>query len=373
MTSAEKRASQAPLPPDELADESSPLEDEAAHTESSVDADAPEEREVRVSGPAPAGTYAAETAHEPHHIDHDDPLADAFFRHPDKPVIDVWEETHTPRAMSRGSRRAMYASLGIFAVSLIAIGSYAAYHTLIMPSPVELGAHTDEPATAVLPTPLAAAPEPEPAPKLETPPQPTAAETPEPGPVQDTTPTLAALAARQPSPEQKAAGGQIDGVVGAHLLATAAAERQELERPSAKAIPAITPPAPEPAAARPAPRTTAGGPTYDELVELGQLLAKKNRRIEASEAFRRALLHSPQGSAALSGLAFVYLNADQNQEARDYARRAVQVDAGNSEGWIVLGAALELLGDKVASQEAYKSCVAQGHGPYAAQCRQVVR
>ena len=118
---------------------------------------------------------------------------------------------------------------------------------------------------------------------------------------------------------------------------------------------------------------TSGAPTYDELVEAGRSLSKRNRRVEASEAFRRALLKSPQGSAALSGLSYVYLNADENQNARTYAQRAVQSDVTNAEGWIVLGAALEMLGDRAGAQDAYRNCVAHGQGPYLLECRRVLR
>jgi predicted Zn-dependent protease len=116
-----------------------------------------------------------------------------------------------------------------------------------------------------------------------------------------------------------------------------------------------------------------GGPTYDELVAVGRALSKKNRRVEASEAFRRALVQSPQGSAALSGLGFVYLNAEENQNAKEYAQRAVQADASNAEGWIVLGAALELLGDRAGAKDAYRNCVERGQGPYLNECRRVAR
>jgi predicted Zn-dependent protease len=119
------------------------------------------------------------------------------------------------------------------------------------------------------------------------------------------------------------------------------------------------------------PTSASGGPTYDELVAVGRALSKKNKRLEASEAFRRALIQSPQGSAALSGLGYVYLNADEKQHAREYAERAVLADASNAEGWIVLGAALELLGDRAGARDAYKNCVERGQGPYLTECRRV--
>ncbi|HKP58144.1 MAG TPA: hypothetical protein VJV78_15535 [Polyangiales bacterium] len=350
------------------------------------------EREVRVSGAAPAGTHEAS---ETHHIDREDPLMDAFFRHPDKPVIDVWEETHPPRAMSRGSRRAMYASIGIFAVSVTVIGGFAAYHTLVMPAPVELGASAGEETAAVLPTPLAAAPvaeykAPAPAPAAAAPIAPVAPAMPA-APAQTETqlsaasnppaeepaaPTVAALAAREPPPEPRATGAA-DGVAAAHLRGVVAAEPSTVEQPADRA-PAVAVAEAEAQTQDPMPPMRQGAhgaspPTYDELVAIGRALTKKNRRVEASEAFRRALLHAPDGSAALSGLSFVYLNAEQNLEAREYAQRAVRADATNAEGWIVLGAALELLGDKPGAQAAYHSCVEQGRGPYLSQCKQVAR
>jgi Flp pilus assembly protein TadD len=370
--SEQLRSSQAPHPSDPAYDE--PLE----HEQFDVPA-AATEREVSASGDVRVATHDAPAEA---HIDREDPLMDAFFRHPDKPVIDVWEETHPPRAMSRGSQRAMYASIGIFAVSVICIGGYAAYHTLIMPAPVELGATSSEQTPAQLPTPLTAAP----APETSAPAQARPAETEtqlsaarEPAtPAAPPVPTLAALAAREPSPEERAAAAPLDGVVGAHLLAVAAAERDTPARTAARSPAAAAAAEAEDQAEEPMPPIKPGArspaaPTYDELVAVGHALSKKNRRIEASEAFRRALLHAPQGSAALSGLSYVYLNADQNQQAREYAQRAVQADATNAEGWIVLGAALELLGDKAGAQDAYRNCVAQGRGAYLPQCRQVAR
>jgi tetratricopeptide (TPR) repeat protein len=46
--------------------------------------------------------------------------------------------------MARSARRAMWAALSMFSASSLAIGSFVAYHRLVMPVPVELGVAHDE-------------------------------------------------------------------------------------------------------------------------------------------------------------------------------------------------------------------------------------
>jgi hypothetical protein len=419
-----------------------------------------EELEHRAGAPA-QGSDGAEPAAHASAVAHDDPLAHDFFQRSDRVDHDHVDDAYIIHSLSRGSRRAMYASVGIFAVSVLGIASYSIYQNWIMPAPVELGATAGD-VLAVLPTPVptqhhapamqtaaitgvqppaavatqalpAVTPPPAATPPSAAPPPPAAVAVREqpataqpnsaqpssvavPGtetqlaaatnptsptsstsqvavPAAQTSSTLAMLAARQPASEEAPGGpAQVDGVLGAHLRANAVRAEQAAPANSATTAPSGAPvvavaqadsrtavsqapsDAEKLAQAEPAVRSAPGsGPTYDELVAVGRAFSKKNKRIEASEAFRRALIQTPQGSAALSGLSFVYLNADEKQHAREYAQRAVQSDASNAEGWIVLGAALELLGDRAGAKDAYRNCVERGQGPYLTECRKVAR
>ena len=108
---------------------------------------------------------------------------------------------------------------------------------------------------------------------------------------------------------------------------------------------------------------------YADLIEVGHEFARKNRTNEALEAFRRALDLEPNGVAALGGIAYVYLNLNDAATAKLYATRTLQSDPTDSQGWIVLGAALEQLGDRLAAREAYRRCATEGTGSYVAECR----
>lgn len=81
---------------------------------------------------------------------HDDDahlLADFFSAPPPAPEAFAEDEhdfdAHEVLRMSRGSRRAMWASLGLFGASILGIGSFIAYHQLVMPAPVELAGPSD--------------------------------------------------------------------------------------------------------------------------------------------------------------------------------------------------------------------------------------
>jgi Flp pilus assembly protein TadD len=362
---------------------------------------APSEQQAEAAG----GGHASSVAH-------DDPLANSFFERsePDE----VFDDTYVIHQLSRGSRRAMYASLGIFAVSVVCIGSYTAYQNWIMPAPVELGATVaDIPAvpqptaanaaptssrwqSAMLTQPAAAQPSTA-APSAVVPsargtetqlsaatqppvefsiqgaaqgsqaPQAASAQPTQSGsllaarPVQVPNTKVSSALIAGAAPKAAAAPSQVPTEKAAEPEAHAAAAAEPMQVASAELD--------QPSGGLPT--SASGGPTYDELVAVGRALSKKNKRVEASEAFRRALSQSPQGSAALSGLGFVYLNADEKQNAREYAQRAVLADASNAEGWIVLGAALELLGDRAGAKDAYRNCVERGQGPYLLECRRV--
>jgi tetratricopeptide (TPR) repeat protein len=464
-TGTRKAFSRSPF--DEETAEREDFEDSASEFESRSGAQDGRESAAESRASEAAGEHHPSSV--AHSVASDDPLANAFFERSEPD--DVFDDNYVIHQLSRGSRRAMYASLGIFAVSIVCIGTYTIYQNWVMPAPVELGATVADIPAVPVPDPAHVAPAsvrwhaaqlapqvpvraPESALGTET--QLSAATQPA---VQfdvqgsaksalrmnaaqaaaaqsaGAQPAAAAqLAAAQPVAAQPAAA-QAPGAQPAPArppAAQLAAAQPAAAQPSAAQPPAAQPATqpsaqlaaaqPTPAAAQPVaargtitnapaaaqvqasaksvdlataaresepvqvasaaeldhpsgglPTSASGGPTYDELVAVGRALSKKNKRVEASEAFRRALVQSPQGSAALSGLGYVFLNADEKQNAREYAQRAVQADASNAEGWIVLGAALELLGDRAGARDAYRKCVERGQGPYLNECRRVAR
>jgi Flp pilus assembly protein TadD len=108
-------------------------------------------------------------------------------------------------------------------------------------------------------------------------------------------------------------------------------------------------------------------------VNQARKLEEQGKVKQALALYEQAAALVPTNSVVLSRLAFGYLNRSRNAAAAEYATRAVVADAGNSEGWIELGAAREQLGDRKAAREAYRQCVALGRGEYVAECRRMVR
>jgi hypothetical protein len=154
--------------------------------------------------------------------------------------------------------------------------------------------------------------------------------------------------------------------------------------PEAPAPTAPSAPAPQPSAASPTataeaqsspPANPAQGPqhTSDELLQRGQKLAEQGKPKQALAAYESAAKQSPEDSKVLSRLALTYLNQGRNNDAANYAARAVELEESNSEGWIVLGAARSQLGDRKAAREAYKRCAEVGKGSYVNECRQMLQ
>src|SRR5262249_12120657 len=119
--------------------------------------------------------------------------------------------------------------------------------------------------------------------------------------------------------------------------------------------------------------TTASDPQTSELLASANALYDRGQRRAALAAYQQVIARAPNTAEALSKIAFIYLDTRDNEHARSYAARAVEVDPKSSEGWIVLGAANEGLGDRVAARTAYRTCAALGTGPYALECRRLGR
>ncbi|HEX2678192.1 MAG TPA: tetratricopeptide repeat protein, partial [Polyangiales bacterium] len=128
--------------------------------------------------------------------------------------------------------------------------------------------------------------------------------------------------------------------------------------------------APQPAVAA---RRNLASPTYSELVQAGEALGRGGQARDALDAYERALALRPDGALALSHIAYLHLNRGDNAAAKQFAARAVIADPTNSEGWIVLGAVQDTLGDREGARAAYRKCASLGVGPYVRECQQLVR
>jgi predicted Zn-dependent protease len=67
------------------------------------------------------------------------------------------------------------------------------------------------------------------------------------------------------------------------------------------------------------------------------------------------------------------LNAGQPRDARRIAQQAVTDHPERANGWIVLGAANDALGDHAAPLTAYANCSARASGARVAACRALAR
>ncbi len=105
----------------------------------------------------------------------------------------------------------------------------------------------------------------------------------------------------------------------------------------------------------------------------GRDLDRKANTKGAIAAYEEALALNPNSSEALGKLAFHQLNRGKNAEAAELANRAISIDATNSEGWIVLGAARHALRDREGAREAYRKCAELGTGAYVQECRHMLR
>jgi tetratricopeptide (TPR) repeat protein len=113
--------------------------------------------------------------------------------------------------------------------------------------------------------------------------------------------------------------------------------------------------------------------TFKSLLEEARVFARRRQNQRALDAYEQALRLQPGEASALAGKAYAYLNLDDRRAAKRFASLAVAADPTSSQGWVVLGAAEELLGSRRASQEAFRRCAAQAVGGYVNDCRQLVR
>jgi DNA-binding response OmpR family regulator/Flp pilus assembly protein TadD len=109
------------------------------------------------------------------------------------------------------------------------------------------------------------------------------------------------------------------------------------------------------------------------VLENAKHLDDQGKVKQALAVYEEAAQRLPLNSTVIGRLAFAYLNRGRDADAVAYAEKAIELDPTNSEGWIVLGAGKHQLGDRKAAKEAYRKCTEQGHGPYVAECRRMIR
>lgn len=293
----------------------------------------------------PATVPGGDTDHDDHaylhhaylHVEHVEGLSRSFFsRAPEHASFDVWDDS-TALPMPHSSRRAMHATLLILGISALLVGGFLIYQKVIMPVPAELGAGATMPPVFPMPAePTAntalrspavfAAPHAAAVPDVAAPSQvPVAAQAApvEVAPVPDTEPSAAAPSALPEAPV-------VGAVVGAE-------------------------------------------PAYASLLAAAEALRGRGRRAELSAAYEQILTVYPDATDVLRKLAYLHLDTRNNARAHELAVRATTLEPTNAEGWIVLGAAREGLGDRPGARDAYRRCAALGEGEFSNECRRLVR
>jgi DNA-binding response OmpR family regulator len=130
--------------------------------------------------------------------------------------------------------------------------------------------------------------------------------------------------------------------------------------------------APEPVAKSEPPIYPATGApdTYEAQLALARRLKRGSRAVAA---YRRAIELDPKSSPALAELARLMLARRNTREAAELAERATAIDPSNALGWVTLGAARQMRGDRQGAHQAYQSCVKLGRGGYVRECRAMLR
>lgn len=356
-------------------------------------------------GDAPRGSTPPAVASAPPAADHARPsdpdyhLTQEFFSPPAAQAradtAEVWDdEIHLP-VMTHGARRAMYATLGLLAISVLWFVGYMGYTRLVMPVPVELGHGSGLPSTLALqvapPTPTtnpAAVVAP---PLATTPPAVAAAANPialaavapannvqdpaQPQPA--VAPVQAAAAALGPAPAPAATGPAPSAAQPTVAQPAAAAPVATNVVPGASLSPLVVKagdaPLPPSAVTAEAPGTSSPlDPALAGMLASAGSLYERGQRKQALAAYEQVLERDPNVAQALSKIAYIHLDTAHNRRAAEFAQRAIAADPQSSEAWIVLGAAREALGDRPGARTAYRTCASLS-GPYAAECRRLGR
>jgi DNA-binding response OmpR family regulator len=253
--------------------------------------------------------------------EHDDDHHEAerfFSSHPPAPSHDSFHDLDASDEHDAlpGHGRGLGITLIVAVVGLLGIGGFLLYNKVLMPTPEELGARP-----VSLPTP-------------------------------------ATLRSAAPFPEHVNSENNAD----------------QANEPQGNAPKTVLPAVEIPAASS-TPKAPVAALSDEDRASYEQLLKDARQqgfRKNAEATYQRAITIHPTGSEALSGLAMLYLNQGKNAEARVRAEEAVASDPTNSEGWIVLGAALGALGDAPGARAAYSRCADLPNGKYFGECKRML-
>ena len=145
----------------------------------------------------------------------------------------------------------------------------------------------------------------------------------------------------------------------------AAAAAPMAQAPVAAAAPLMAPAAPAavvvpaaptaPASADPAPATGAPSPSYAELVAAGQRQFEAGHSRNAQASFERALAETPDGTAALVGLAYVHLDRGRLKQAIALLQQAVGQDRDNPQAVFGLAECHRQQGNRRAALAEFKT------------------
>jgi cytochrome c-type biogenesis protein CcmH/NrfG len=102
-------------------------------------------------------------------------------------------------------------------------------------------------------------------------------------------------------------------------------------------------------------RELAGNPGSRQFYQLGELLRRDGKAVEAAEALRAGLAHHPRYVAAWVALGRAYVEAGQAAEAIHGLEQALALDPQNPVAWRLLGEAYLALGDRKSALEAMKN------------------
>ncbi|MCC7535796.1 MAG: DUF4388 domain-containing protein, partial [Deltaproteobacteria bacterium] len=315
-------------------------------------------------------------------------------------IVDDFSDLQAEK--SGPSHPGKWVTLGIVGVALAAFGVFGYWKMVMDPGEASLDGKLDEraalaaaskavgtarprpttppatPTTQAADPPAATAPTtPAGEPTAPAPTEPSAAATPtaptEPAPAAPGDPAAATTPAPSAPAEPPATATATPTEPAAAPTEPAAAATATAPATTPPAAPTAAAPPAAPAAATAAAATPAAGApqTYETALAEGDGHARRGRSREAIAAYERAITINPAGDAALSALAFIHLNRGRNREAAQLAERAVQANQQNAQGWIVLGAARDALGNRSGAREAYRSCVQHGTGRWVRECRQM--
>ncbi len=337
-----------------------PAAKEAALARDATDAPAPQRR--RHSTPTPSrglaavradGTVASTTGE--HAAVSDDFFGAELYPTQDTGEPENWDDLKIAEPISASTRRAMVATAAILGGFLLLGGAYLFVQKVVMPQPEQLGG---PPPVATLPTPIAA-PEPAEAPFAAPP-----------APVAPPDPALADPALADPALAAAPVEGEAipEGVAPPTDDPTA-----PTEAPAAApaAVAAVVPPAAAPPVAAPAVAAPAVAAPAAATGDVASLLeaAKQLRGARKLAALNDLAAANPSNAEVLAVLGFEYLQRSDNRRALEFAARAVAIDPTSSQGWITVGSAQGGLGNRAASQAAYRSCAERGQGRFVRDCR----